>query len=184
MAKIIEQIQKLKEPCIIAISGFGGSGKSSLAKQLGKELGISVIGVDSFQKKGAFDIQYKLWEIMDYTRLEKEIIIPFINKIEIINYGNFNANVEAITETIEIKNTGKIIIEGVGLFRPELLKYFDYKIWVDCPIEVAIERGKKRDMEYGKILTDNLWDGIWRQNDKEYFDTYKPKEAANFLYKN
>jgi len=50
MAKmqIIETIHKLKKPYIIAISGFGGSGKSTFANLLASEIDAPIIGVDDF----------------------------------------------------------------------------------------------------------------------------------------
>ncbi len=50
---IIEKIHTLPKPIIIGISGFGGSGKSTCALELGKKLQAPLIGVDSFFKSNA-----------------------------------------------------------------------------------------------------------------------------------
>lgn len=182
--ELIEKLKVLKTLTIIAISGFGGSGKSSFAKSLGKATNTPVIGVDSFQKDGAFDTEYKLWEIMNFSRLEEEVLIQFTNNEPIIKYGHFDANLKSISETRKIKNNGRVIVEGVGLFRPELMKYFTYKIWVDCPIDIAIDRGKKRDREAYGNSTDKFWDGIWKENDLQYIQTFDPKSLADFVISN
>ncbi len=182
--EVTEKIKSLPIPKIIAISGFGGSGKTSFAKTLGEAIGAPVIGVDSFQKDGAFDTTYKLWEIMDFSRLEKEVLQPFLQNEKNISYGHFDVPTKSILEPTKISNTGQLIIEGVGLFRPELMKYFSYKIWIETPIEEAIARGKKRDREENHNPTDEQWDGIWKTNDIEYFETFKPKEKADIIVEN
>lgn len=180
----LEKIRSLPKPTLIGISGFGGSGKSTIAQQLAQALAAPVISVDSFQKKGAFNTNFTLWEIMDFSRLEKEVLIPFSRGECAIHYGHFDAKEEVISETREVQNNGLLIVEGVGLFRPELANYFAYKIWIDCPIEEAAARGKKRDREEYGNPTDELWDGVWRDNDREYFETFKPAESADLVVPN
>jgi uridine kinase len=180
---LLNAIKTLKHPAIVAVSGLGGSGKSSLAKKLGELLDAPVVGVDSFQKKGAFDTDFSLWEIMDYLRLEREVLAPFL-KGENASYGHFDASQESISHTVEIANVGLLIVEGVGLFRPELLKHFSYKVWVETPMEVAIARGKRRDREEYGNPADEQWEGVWKKNDLEYLETFKPQEMADFVFQN
>ncbi len=181
---LITNINSIPSHSIIAVSGFGGSGKSTFAKLLGELLDISVISIDSFQKDGAFDSEYKLWEIMDYSRLEKEVLQPFLNNQSNITYGHFDPIKRKVTDNIKINTNRKLIIEGVGLFRPELLKYFTYKIWMDSPLETSIARGKRRDKNDFGTPTDEYWDGIWKKNDLEYIEEYKPKQAADYIFDN
>ena len=180
---ILQKISSLPKPAIVGISGFGGSGKSTVAKLLGDCLGAPVVGVDSFQKKGAFTTKFSLWDIMDFARLEKEVLQPF-SKGSNVTYKHFDAEKELLLNTVTIENHGLLIVEGVGLFRPELLKYFSYKIWLDMPMEMAIARGKKRDREEYGNPTDELWDGVWKDNDLEYMKEYKPKESADIIIDN
>ena len=180
----LQAIQALPLPKLIAISGVGGSGKSTLAHALGEAISAPVISVDSFQKDGAFDTAYHRWEIMDFSRLEKEVLQPFSNKERTITYGHFNVPTASISETREVSNQGQLIIEGVGLFRPNVMKYFTYKIWIECPIDLAIVRGKKRDREESHNPTDEYWDGIWKSNDLEYIEAFHPKESADLIISN
>lgn len=182
--ELLQSIGNFPKPTIVAISGFGGSGKSTIAKQLGEKLNAPVIGVDSFQKPGAFNTKFSLWNIMDFERLEDEVLKPFFRQDSLIRYGHFNAPTESIDKTVEVENVGFLVIEGVGLFRPELDKYFTYKIWIDVPVEEATERGKKRDREEYHNPMDEQWDGIWKENDLEYYATYKPQETADLVIKN
>ncbi len=181
---VLTHIKELKTPVLVGVSGLGGAGKSSFSRALGEALNAPVVGVDSFQRKGAFDTDYSLWEIMDYDRLEREVLQPFLAGQEVTEYGHFDASKEVISHTVKVKNTGILVVEGVGLFRPELMQHFSYTIWVECPLEQAVARGKKRDREEYGNPTDELWDGLWKKNDQEYLDTFKPQEVASLVFRN
>lgn len=178
--ELTTKLKSLPTPTIIAISGFGGSGKSSLANSIGTILNAPVVSIDSFMKPGAFDTDYNLWEIMDFSRFEKEVLKPF-SENKSVTYGHFDPKLNKISKTIEVKNNNLIIVEGVGIFRPNLLNYFSYKIWIDCPIDIAIVRGKKRDREEYGNPTDELWDGLWTRNDLEFYEKFKPQEIADYI---
>ena len=142
-----------------------------------------MIGVDSFFKNKT-STDYSLWEIIDFSRMEKEVLIPFLNKNKKIHYGHFDWNENKVALEMVIKSNDYIIIEGVGLLRPELLKYFDYTIWLDTPLEESIARGKKRDREVYSNPQDESWDTVWKENDLQCFEKFKPKEVANLVVKN
>lgn len=172
-------ITKLQTPSIIAISGFGGSGKSTFANILLSETNTPVISMDEFIKDKEIT-DYKLWDWYDYDRLEDEVLIPFLNNKNLLIFGHFDWLENKVNGNLEIKHSGKIILEGLGSFQPRLLKYFSYKIWVDCQIEEAIKRGKERSQNDG----DQHWDGLWKQNDLEFYEKYKPKEVADLIIDN
>lgn len=181
---ILDTVNNSPKPAIIGVSGFGGSGKSTVAKAIGEQTQTPVISVDSFQKHGAADSEYSLWGIMDFERLERDVLIPFLSGAPVIRYGHFDSNTGIIIETREVEHQGTLIVEGVGLFRPELMKYFAVTIWVDCPIDEAMARGKKRDREEHHNPKDELWEGIWQRNDIEYYRAFKPSEMAVLTIRN
>lgn len=181
--EVIDTVHNLPTSSIIAVSGFGGAGKSTFSDLLGVTTSIPVIRLDSFARD-RLENNPVLWDSMDFDRLEREVIIPFSNRAEQITYGNYHWGENRITKTNTVENTGKLIIEGVGLLRPMLNKHFAYKIWIDVTKEEAVRRGKKRDREVHNIERNKNWDGIWMVNDTEYFDTFKPKEMADFVFTN
>lgn len=180
---LIDKISSLKTPTIIAISGVGGSGKSTFANLLGDAINIPIVGVDAFIKDRNLS-DYSNWNLIDFHRLEQEILIPFQKGVSPIRYHHFDWAKNAASKTIQITNSGRIIIEGVGLFRPELMKYFSYTIWIDCPIDEAIKRGKRRDREEYKNPQDELWDGVWKKNDAEYLKHFKPDKIVDLIVSN
>ncbi len=180
----VKFIQSLTPPTIIAVSGFGGSGKSTISKNLSELLGkVPVVCVDSFFIDNTSTV-YLLWDIMDFDRLTNEVLVPFSTRKEMISYGHYDWGINSIKHCIDIPNGNYLIVEGVGLFRPELLKFFNYKIWIDCPIDKALERGKQRDKEMYDDSQEEKWDGIWKENDLQCFDTYKLKELADLVVNN
>ena len=183
LAHALAAIEELPKPAIIAISGFGGSGKSTFARKIGEALNAPIIGVDSFWR--ATDLEnYQRWEIVDFERLEREVLKPFSTGSRMLRYGEFNWSRNRIGESTSISVNDTLLIEGIGLFRPELMPYYGYKIWIDCPIDLAVARGKKRDREQYGTPQDELWDGIWRENDLQCFEAFGPLKNADCVIKN
>lgn len=180
--KLINTLNLLRDPAIIAVSGFGGAGKSTFANALSMEMNIPIIEVDSFFK-GFHITNYSKWECMDFTRLEKDVCLPFSKGTKQIMYQEFDWGNDSPGDMKIIRHHGKIIIEGIGLFRPELLNYFSYMIWIDCPIEEAIRRGKQRELARDNTSQDQYWDGIWRRNDEECWSAFKPEKIADEIIK-
>ncbi|MAG12475.1 hypothetical protein CL630_01550 [bacterium] len=180
---ILEKISSLKTPVIIGVSGLGGVGKSTFATSLGEIIHAPIVGVDSFMKDRPTE-DYSLWEIMDFPRLEKEVLKPMLANKTTFSYGHFDWEQNGIIGRREIKHQGLLIVEGVGLFRPELKKYLKLTIWVDCPVEEAINRGKKRDREEYQNPQDEYWDTIWKKNDQEYLEAYHPEKTADIIVNN
>ncbi len=131
---IIEKVNTLPKPIIIGVSGFGGSGKSTFALELGKKVQAPVIGVDSFFKSNAH-AGCNFWDVVDFERLRKEVLEPFGLGGQDITYRNFDWATNRLGKEVHLSHNGIVIIEGVGLFRPALMKYFSCTIWIDCPIQ-------------------------------------------------
>ncbi|MEJ0053300.1 MAG: hypothetical protein WDN10_01035 [bacterium] len=180
--EILKKINSLPNPMLIAISGFGGSGKSTAAEKLGAYLDAPVIGVDSFARHRLSG--GTAWNSVDFGRLEREVLKPFEAGQNPLVYGHYDWSSNGIVTTAPVEHRGRLIVEGVGLFRPELYQYFSYMLWIDCPLEEAAARGKKRDREIHNNPQDERWDGVWKRNDLEYLAAYKPDEMANAVIKN
>jgi myo-inositol catabolism protein IolC len=65
------------------------------------------------------------------------------------------------------------------------LQYFDYKVWIGCPIEIATARGKARDRLSGSDEAHIArWDTEWVPKDLKYFNLIHPDKLADFIYIN
>jgi uridine kinase len=180
--QLIQRVSVLTPPAIVAVSGLGGAGKSTFTSILSRQISAPVVGVDSFIKDRTIS-DYSHWSMMDFERLEREVLIPFAQG-ESLRYGHYDWLANAVSQTRIIPHTGHLIVEGVGLFRPALLSHFSLMIWIDCPVEEAIRRGKKRDREVHHNPQDDSWDGIWKRNDEQYCRSYEPKRVAHFTIDN
>ena len=181
--QLLERIRAIPLPMAIAVSGFGGAGKSSFSARLGQHLGAAVISVDSFIKSRQL-VSYDLWEWIDYDRLEHEVLTPLLSGCTSIEFGHFDWHANAVASRTGFHDCKRVIVEGVGLLRPSLLRHFAFSIWIDCPIEEAIGRGKRRDREVHGNPQDESWDGIWRRNDEEFYTLNRPDRLVDYVFDN
>jgi uridine kinase len=169
----------------IALSGFGGSGKSTTADALSKSLeDAQTIHLDDFIVD-RLSKRSENWDGFEWSRLIEQILKPITEGADIVEYGIYSWESNGVGETRKTILPKYVILEGVGLIRDDLKKYFDVTIWIDVPLVTATGRGKRRDVEEYKVPHHaELWDTIWTPNDADYFRKYEPNKKADFLLKN
>jgi len=167
---------------VIAISGFGGSGKSTLSAELAYNLGeTDIVPIDDFII-GAKDERSKDWATFDRRRLRKEVLdvaetgTPLTYSV--YNSGEWSSGQPGRTRTITPQKF--LIIEGCGIIIPSLMPYYDYSAWIGVSGLDAWERAKQRDRSEGNI-NDKLWDEVWGPNDQDYYDKYRPDQRARVI---
>lgn len=178
--EILERSSSKGRFCI-AVSGFGGSGKTTVAQQLTNTLQeASIVNVDDFilNRLMARDAD---WSDVDWERLEKEVLIPWKKGTDVLSYEVYDWSKDVNAKNRQVSLSRFLIVEGVGLLRPAFSKYFDYSIWIDCEISEAIKRGACRDREEYKVNHDKQWEELWGPNDEDYFQKYNPKSLADVV---
>ncbi|MFM2382002.1 MAG: hypothetical protein RLZZ76_769 [Candidatus Parcubacteria bacterium] len=158
---------------LIAIDGYAGCGKSSLATWLAKQLHAEIIHVDDF---ATWDQEFP-W----HNRLIDEVLIPIQNKASTLSYERTswweNHHPEKVTNQ---PVTAVMILEGVRALRPELRHYISLSILVSAPKDICMERGIARDLNTGKSLEEisALWK-TWQTNETTYMGLQKPQIFAD-----
>lgn len=168
------------KPVLIAIEGFGGSGKTTIADKLKASLGDAyIINIDDFIVKSK--VTEPSWDkgAFDCDRLEQQVLIPATTG-KPISYQKLIWVTDTLSEPVAVPDVTYLIVEGISSYHPNIVKYYDYKIWVDTPIEVAKERGHARD---GSNENAQHWD-LWAENDLAYQQKHHPEKAADFIVDN
>ena len=177
----IEELMKQKPHAVVAISGFGGSGKSHLANRLRDYFKIKenqVVRIDNLY--GQYPDGPNIFDQSDWPLIEKLLGDVCAGKKLQYQGKDFIGNILYFDEELP----KVVIFEGIRLLQPKLLPYFDISVWMDCPQDSAIQRAKARDREQGEDeQTVNRWDTDWGPKDREYFDKFRPDQLATLLYK-
>ena len=193
---------KINRPLLVAINGKDASGKTMMADILAEYLSsqtsreIIRISIDDFMNErkvrytpnesaGRSCYQYT-FNFSDFTRY---VLMPlhknnkWVYKDKIFDHATDNimfspdkvANVDAI-----------VIIDGVFLYKKELVDYWDIKILLQTDNEVIIKRGAKRDEQRIGSYEEAKRKYINRYIASQtiYYDEEKPEQAADIIVDN
>lgn len=169
-----------RKPVLIAIDGFGGSGKTTFAEKLQAALGDAyVINIDDFIVKEK--LLEPSWDkgSFDRKRLEVQVLKPAASD-KPIAYQKLMWTENHLSDPVAVPRITHLIVEGISSLHPDIAHYFDYKIWIDTPIGVAKARGHFRD---GSNENAQHWD-LWTANDLRYQEKYHPEQHADFVVDN
>ena len=147
----------MKNPFIIGIAGGTGSGKTTLAERLTKELGENIvlnITHDHYYKdQSSLDIAERALTNYDHPdAYDTDLLITHLQSLirgESVKQPiyDFFADTRS-NNTVTLSPKPVIIVEGILVFTDSLLRnLFDLKVYVDTSTDIRIIRRIKRDMK-------------------------------------
>lgn len=178
--ELVAKMTALPKLAIVAISGYGGSGKSTLAVALQNALPqTTIIHMDDFIVKEK--LLEPTWEtgVFDRDRLKNQVLKP-LREGKAARYQKLLWFSNTLSDFIKVPKSEIVIVEGISSYHPDLAKYYDFKIWVKTPIQIAKKRGHARD---GANDNANHWD-LWAENDLAYEKEYQPEQSADYVFIN
>ena len=160
---------------IIGIAGGTGSGKTTLTRRLQEEFGdhVSVLFHDNYYRSPS-DMSYEERAALNYDHPDAFETDRMIRDIQALRRGEtvccpvYDYTVhDRSSETIEVKPTKVIIVEGILIFENKALRdLMDIKIFVDTDADVRILRRIMRDVKKRGRSLDSVVE--------QYLTTVKP----------
>lgn len=153
----------------IGIDGFGGAGKTRLAKQLASSIGDPpVVHIDDFAGPGVPE-----W---DWQRFVTQVRDPLVAGLR-GRYQRWNWDRDEPGEWCEIPAAVPVIVEGVSCTRREVGIAWDVQVWVDTPRQVRLDRALRRDgpAMLARWLTD------WMPSEERYAARERPQERVDWI---
>ncbi|MDE6469402.1 MAG: hypothetical protein K2L19_00070 [Eubacterium sp.] len=180
ISAIISEIKKLdKEQCVVAIDGRCAAGKTTLAASLHSALGCSIIHMDDFFLQPYQRCEARLNEIggnIDYERFLNEVILPLKSKKK-FSYRAFDCHTMGFGETVNVRQTDVIVVEGSYSCHPKFADIYDLKIFMDIGKKEQINRIEKRNGSEQLSQFIHKWIPL----EEKYFDFYKIKNNSDLI---
>lgn len=141
---------------IIGIAGGTGSGKTTLIKRIEAEFqeNVTILSHDFYYRKNSeMPFSERAKQNYDHPNsFETDLMIKHIQKLRkgqtIFRPVYDFVQHDRVDETIEVKPSKVIIVEGILIFEnKKLLELFDIKVFVDTDADVRIIRRILRDVE-------------------------------------
>ena len=158
-------MQNTQKPIILAISGASGSGKSLFTQNLRLTLEkqhetVLVLQEDHYYKsQDHLSMEERITTNYDHPdAFEHDLLSIHLQALcagDSINYPSYCYKTHTrLKKTQKIKAAPIIIIEGIMLLTQiQLFDHFDFKVFVDTPLDVCLMRRMLRDtQERGRSL--------------------------------
>jgi uridine kinase len=163
---------------LVAIDGCGGAGKSTLARGLAVHLSANLIQIDDFYLPNASRAEgsERYGSLFDLKRLCTAVLLP-LREGRSVAYERYDWDTDTLAGPIQLPGAGFFIVEGVYSASAELARFYDVRIWVDCPYDVRLARGLERDGEEAR----DTWTEVWMPQEQAYVDQEGPRKRADLL---
>ncbi len=203
LADLIVAVER-DHPVRVAIDGVDAAGKTVLADELSplvETRGRPVLraSIDGFHnpkeiryRQGAESPQGYYQDSFNYQAIISKLLIPLGPE------GNGKFFRKAYDYRIDkpVKESPReasrhtiLLFDGVFLLRPELLRYWDYSIFVDVKFNISVARAVARDVvnSNGRLETEAVqakYNQRYVPGQQIYLNEAKPRENANVIMQN
>ena len=200
MADIITATKR-NHPLRVGIDGVDASGKTTLADSLAdylRSLNLNVIraSIDGFHnpkviryEKGRNSPEGYYRDSFNNKAIIDNLLAPLGENGD-LKYKkavfDFKTDSEVVLPLETAKPDSILIMDGVFLFRPELVSFWDLKIFLEADFKITVYTAKKRD---GYLLgSENeileKYEQRYVPGQKLYFEEAKPREKADIIIDN
>lgn len=186
-------------PLVVGINGLAGSGKTTLAGALAGALeskGVAAlrVSVDDFHRpkrqryrRGEASPEGYYHDSIDYRAFAEGALRPAFEA------GRFPARCQTKLLDLardeeelrfrDLPKGGILLAEGVFLFRPELVRYLDVRIFVRAEVAVILQRVRQRDREtLGSIeAVERRYREKYLPGERLYLAEVSPERLADVL---
>ncbi len=173
MLALLRGMQRRQRTLLVGIDGRGASGKSTFARAL--ESGaddIVVVEFDDFYRPSIERQARTNTEIggsFDWRRLRNQVLAP-LSRDEAGEYQRYDWASDNLAEWHSVPVGGIVLVEGNYSTRAELIRFYDYTIWIDAPRDLRLARGVGR----GGDDTRDRWLTEWMPEEDCYVEAEDP----------
>ena len=180
---------------LVAIDGYGGSGKSTFAALLhGALRRAGVTPVTTVEADGfVMNLREEDWRPIpsmpgmrapyriDGDRLRREVLEPLRSGLsaQFVHRDWWDAE---RAEVRIVPSQGIVLVEGMYTLHGRLRDCYDERIFLECPQELALERALARDIPHGDDPAGELaWKEIHGPAEWAYIREQNPRVAAHVV---
>src|SRR5262249_4871969 len=200
LATLIASV-RTDHPVRVAVDGIDAAGKTTLADALVRplsQLGREVIraSIDGFHRpkrlrymRGKDSPAGYYYDSFDYEAVILYLLKPLGPAGDrLYRAGVFDhiTDTELTSDTSMASENAILIFDGVFLLRPELNRYWDFRIFVNVSIEAAIERAVRRDSMWtgGEIEARRRYETRYYPGQRIYMEECNPMSLADVVVGN
>lgn len=182
MLPILQAISssKKEQVFVIAIDGRAAAGKSTLAQQLCKITGASLITMDDFFLLPALRTPERFMTPGGNIHHERfcQEVLPFLSSPDAFSYRVFDCEKMNYNGQKKVGSGHIRIVEGSYSFHPVFGKYADLTIFCD----VSPEEQRRRILDRNGPILAERFEKEWIPMEETYFHHYHVAEGAMFRY--
>ena len=171
-----EKHDSITQSFVVGINGIDCSGKTTFAKSVSKyfthhKIENDHLDIDNFNNPAIESETYKAfvsgsWGEEDLNKYYELII-------------NYSDAIRAVSESQ--KKYPLVILEGIFIYKPQLVNLFDLKIYLDIDISLGRKRfTKRRSLKQDKRPFE-IYDEIWMLSHIRYESEVHPKQIGDLV---
>ena len=168
-----EKHGSITQSFVVGINGIDCSGKTTFAKSVSKyfthhKIENDHLDIDNFNNPAIESETYKAFVSGSWGEED-------LNKYYELIINNSDA-IRAVSESQ--KKYPLVILEGIFIYKPQLVNLFDLKIYLDIDISLGRKRFKKRRSLKQDKRPFEIYDEIWMLSHIRYESEVHPKQIG------
>ena len=183
LLRLIPLLEKIaactEQPCVIAIDGRAGSGKTGLADCLGAVLECDIVRMDDFflplELRSAERLAGPGGNI-HYERFKTEVL-PKLRHSEAFSYNVLSCSEMKLGGSREIASANYRIVEGSYSQHPEFGAYADVNVFCHVEADEQLRRIRARDGEHFA----EIFQSQWIPMEEKYFSTFAIADKCDVI---